>query len=130
MRTVVARVSIAGMHTMTKGNMGRTGFVLLTLSHCRPFTMEVGSGFQYCGNPEAGATADITEMCSLLAGSTCFLIAPKTTDTGWSGTHSGSSPTEYYIRTCPKGLLHPNLKDTFSQLRLPYQLTLACVEQT
>jgi hypothetical protein len=77
MSTVLVRVSIPGQNIMTKKQLGRKGFIQLTLSHCCSSLKEVRTGTQV--GQEAGADAEAMEGCSLLACSACFLIEPKTT---------------------------------------------------
>ena len=64
---VLVRVSIPGQNIMTKKQLGRKGFIQLTLLHCYSSLKEVRTGTQ--ADQEAGADADAMEGCSLLA---CF----------------------------------------------------------
>jgi hypothetical protein len=50
---------------MTKKQLGRKGFIQLTLPHCYSSLKEVRTGTQ--AGQEAGADAEVTEGCSLLA---------------------------------------------------------------
>jgi hypothetical protein len=52
---------------MTKKQLGRKGFIQLTLPHCCSSLKEVRTGIQ--AGQEAGADAEAIEGCSLLA---CF----------------------------------------------------------
>jgi hypothetical protein len=59
---VLVRVSIPGKNIMTKKQLGRKGFVQLTLPHCYLSPKEVRTGTQ--AGQEAGADAEAMEGCS------------------------------------------------------------------
>ena len=64
---VLVRVSIPAQNIMTKKQLGRKGFIQLTLPYCCSSLKEVRTGTQ--AGQEAGADAEAMEGCSLLA---CF----------------------------------------------------------
>jgi hypothetical protein len=64
---VLVRVSIPGPNIMTKKQLGRKGFIQLTLPYCNSSLKEIRTGTQ--AGQEAGANAETMEGCSLLA---CF----------------------------------------------------------
>jgi len=57
---------------MTKGKLGRKGFIQLTLPHCCSSPKEVRTGTHTGRNLEAGADAEAMEKCCLLACSSWF----------------------------------------------------------
>jgi hypothetical protein len=85
---VLVRVSIPGQNIMTKKQVGRKGFIQLTLPYCCLSPKEVRTGTQ----PGQKAEADAEAMggCSLLAFSACSLIEPKLSAQRWH-THQGIS---------------------------------------
>ena len=56
---------------MTKGNLGREGFMWLTLSYITPHHYQKKSGqeLKQGGNLEVGTDAEVMEECVFLAGS-------------------------------------------------------------
>jgi hypothetical protein len=64
---VLVSVSIPGQNITTKNQLGRKGFIQLTLPQCCSSLKEVRTGTQ--AGQEAGADAEAMDGCSLLA---CF----------------------------------------------------------
>jgi len=62
---VLVRVSIPAQSIMTKKQLGRKGFIQLTLPHCCSSPKEVRTGTQ--AGQETGADAEAMEGCYLLA---------------------------------------------------------------
>jgi hypothetical protein len=67
MPSVLVRVSITAQTSWPRSKLGRKGFIWLTLPYCCSSPKEVRTGTQT--GQEAGADAEATEECSLLA---CF----------------------------------------------------------
>jgi hypothetical protein len=61
---VLVRASTPAQNIMTKKQLGRKGFIQLTLPHCCLSPREVRTGTQ--ADQEAGADAEAMEGCSLL----------------------------------------------------------------
>jgi hypothetical protein len=68
-RGVLVRVSIPAQNIMTKKQVGRKGFIQLTLPHCCSSPRKSEQELTQDRNLEAGADAEAMEGCCLLA---CF----------------------------------------------------------
>ena len=79
--SVLVRASIAVMKHYDQSNLGRKGFVWLTLPHHCSSLKEVRTGTQG-RNKEAGADAEAMERGCLLACTACFSIEPRITSPG------------------------------------------------
>jgi hypothetical protein len=79
---------------MTKKQLGRKGFIQLTIPYCCSSPKEVRTGTQ--AGQKAGADAEAMEGCSLLAGfpwlAQSALIEPKTTSPEMASPTRGLSP--------------------------------------
>lgn len=101
---------------MTKSKQGRKRFLWLTLPHCNPSLKGVRTGTQTGQEPggrnghkdheEVLLTALFPMACSAY-----LLIEPRTI--------SESGTTHNQLRACPQACLQSDLKEAFSQVKLP-----------
>jgi hypothetical protein len=109
-----------------QSNLGRNGFIWLTLLHHCSSQKEVRTGTQ-AGKKRGDRSWCWDHAWMLVTGllimtcSACFLIEPRTTSPGIGTTHNGLGPPhQSLINKMPYRLdQEPDLAGAFSQLRIP-----------